>query len=72
MHNSKKEVAEAFQDFDQNKDGFVDYEEACRIMEPKGFSKEKIKSLIEKADEDQDGKLNYQEFLKFWDVPILQ
>ncbi len=66
----KSQIQEAFYNFDQDKDGFITYEEARTVMVSKGFTDAQVYEYFIKYDVDGDGKLNYGEFATFWDIPI--
>lgn len=62
---------DAFNEFDQNKDGYVDLAEATSIMVSKGVSADKVEVLFRRADANNDGFLDYTEFAVFWDVSVI-
>ncbi|XWS23180.1 hypothetical protein CRYUN_Cryun29cG0098900 [Craigia yunnanensis] len=69
---SLEEVKEAFDIFDENKDGFIDATElqrALRCLGVKGrlVQMEECTRMIKIADEDEDGRINFNDFLKFMD-----
>jgi len=66
----KQQIVAAFAQFDTNRDGFVDVDEAKAIMVPRGCTEAQVEALVRKADRDRDGRLNYSEFASFWDIPI--
>jgi len=66
----KQQIVAAFAQFDTNRDGFVDVDEAKAIMVPRGCTEAQVEALVRKADRDRDGRLNYSEFAAFWDIPI--
>ncbi|KAH6792014.1 hypothetical protein C2S52_002491 [Perilla frutescens var. hirtella] len=66
---SLDEVREAFDVFDDNRDGFIDENELQRVVCALGFKKglkvENCRRMIGAFDEDGDGKIDFQEFVKF-------
>ncbi|GAB4829145.1 hypothetical protein Ancab_018809 [Ancistrocladus abbreviatus] len=67
---SFKEIREAFDVFDQNRDGFIDAVELKRVLCCLGFEElgcgsiEHCGKMIRKFDENGDGVLDFNEFLK--------
>ena len=59
-----------FKEFDVDGDGMVSLNEMKAAMCPKGFSDEEVQNMFAKYDANGDGALDFQEFAKFWDVPI--
>jgi Ca2+-binding EF-hand superfamily protein len=66
----KSQVQQAFKEFDQNRDGYVDLAEAKAVMLPRGCTEQQVENLFRKADENNDNRLDYSEFAAFWDIPI--
>lgn len=66
----KQQIVEAFNEFDQNHDGYVDMAEAVEIMVSKGVAADKVEALFRKADTNNDGRLDCTEFAVFWDVAV--
>ncbi|XP_042507375.1 probable calcium-binding protein CML45 [Macadamia integrifolia] len=65
---SLEEVKEAFDVFDQNKDGFIDAMELQRVLHclglcRGGFKMEECKRMIETFDTNKDGNIDFNEFL---------
>ncbi|KAB2088437.1 hypothetical protein E1A91_A04G186600v1 [Gossypium mustelinum] len=65
-----EEIKEAFDVFDDNKDGFIDATELQRVLiclgvRGKMVTVEECKRMIRVADEDGDGRVDFNEFLKF-------
>ncbi|XP_042494611.1 probable calcium-binding protein CML45 [Macadamia integrifolia] len=63
------EVKEAFDVFDQNKDGFIDAMELQRVLHCLGLCREGIKMeeckrMMETFDTNKDGRIDFKEFLK--------
>lgn len=63
------EVKEAFDVFDENKDGFIDAKELQRVLSSLGL-KEKAamndcKKMIRVFDDNNDGRIDFDEFVKF-------
>ncbi|XVF03320.1 hypothetical protein REPUB_Repub04eG0251000 [Reevesia pubescens] len=70
---SLEEVKEAFDVFDENKDGFIDATELQRVLRCLGIKEslvqvEECARMIRLADEDEDGRINFNEFLKFMET----
>ncbi|XVF50106.1 hypothetical protein PTKIN_Ptkin04bG0068700 [Pterospermum kingtungense] len=66
---SLKEVKEAFDMFDENKDGFIDAKELGNVLFSLGFikelaSEEECKRMIKVFDENLDGRIDFNEFIK--------
>ncbi|KAF6171833.1 hypothetical protein GIB67_007354 [Kingdonia uniflora] len=66
---SLDEVKEAFDVFDENKDGFIDARELEMILFSLGFRKKygvlECERMIAAFDENGDGRIDFNEFLKF-------
>ncbi|OVA08983.1 EF-hand domain [Macleaya cordata] len=66
---SLAEVKEAFNVFDQNKDGFIDARELQRILCSLGFREgsdlKECERMIRVFDENADGRIDFNEFVKF-------
>ena len=64
--DSEKELLQAFQVFDKNKDGFISVDELRQVMATLGEtqSQEEIEEMIKEADQDGDGQVDYNEFVK--------
>ncbi|KAF8378692.1 hypothetical protein HHK36_030041 [Tetracentron sinense] len=66
---SLEEVKEAFDVFDENRDGFIDARELQRVLCSLGFREaselEECKSMIGAFDENGDGCIDFNEFVKF-------
>ncbi|KAA8530372.1 hypothetical protein F0562_005081 [Nyssa sinensis] len=65
---SLDEVREAFDVFDENRDGFIDAGELKRVLCALGFKDgseiENCRRLIATFDENEDGKIDFNEFAK--------
>ncbi|XVF54331.1 hypothetical protein PTKIN_Ptkin05aG0172600 [Pterospermum kingtungense] len=65
---SLEEVKEAFDVFDENKDGFIDAKELWHVLVSLGFStevsEEDCKRMINGFDDDFDGRIDLTEFMK--------
>ncbi|XP_078697689.1 EF-hand domain-containing protein D2-like [Branchiostoma floridae x Branchiostoma belcheri] len=63
-----KKYEELFQESDEDKDGFISYEELKRLMEKRGdpMTHLELKAIIKEVDEDKDGKINMREWLYLW------
>ncbi|KAL4577271.1 hypothetical protein LXL04_013376 [Taraxacum kok-saghyz] len=63
------EVKEAFDVFDENKDGFIDARELQRVLSALGLKEradmEDCKKMIGAFDENADGRIDFNEFVKF-------
>ncbi|KAF8390140.1 hypothetical protein HHK36_024662 [Tetracentron sinense] len=68
---SMEEVKEAFDVFDENRDGFIDAWELQRVLCSLGFREgskvEECKSMIGAFDGNGDGRIDFTEFVKFMD-----
>ncbi|KAH7554573.1 hypothetical protein JRO89_XS12G0238000 [Xanthoceras sorbifolium] len=66
---SLAEVKEAFDVFDENKDGFIDAGELQRVLQilglKEGFELGNCTKMIKKFDENGDGRIDFNEFIKF-------
>lgn len=66
---SLEEVKEAFDVFDENKDGFIDAQELQSVLQKlglrEGFSQENYREMIRAYDENRDGRIDFNEFVKF-------
>jgi calmodulin len=66
---SLEEVKEAFDVFDENRDGFIDAGELQRVLcilgLKEGKQMENCKKMIRTFDENRDGKIDFNEFVKF-------
>lgn len=64
-----EEVKEAFDVFDENKDGFIDAEELQKLLWALGLNEgselEKCRKMIRAFDENGDERIDFHEFLKF-------
>ena len=65
---SLEEVKQAFDVFDENKDGFIDARELQRVLYILGLKEarelENCKKMIRNFDENQDGRIDFNEFVK--------
>ncbi|KAK9052458.1 hypothetical protein SSX86_029087 [Deinandra increscens subsp. villosa] len=65
---SLDEVKEAFDVFDENRDGFIDARELHRVLSVLGMKNEAAmddcKKMIEVFDDDNDGRIDFYEFIK--------
>ncbi|MFQ6633189.1 hypothetical protein Gotur_012344 [Gossypium turneri] len=66
---SLKELKEAFDVFDVNRDGFIDAQELQRVLcilgLKEGLKVDNCNKMIENFDENRDGRIDFQEFVKF-------
>ncbi|XP_042506932.1 probable calcium-binding protein CML45 [Macadamia integrifolia] len=66
---SIEEVKEAFDVFDENKDGFIDAGELQRVVCSLGFAEgsevQDCRKMIRAFDMNRDGKIDFGEFVKF-------
>ncbi|KAL6318993.1 hypothetical protein AAG906_001466 [Vitis piasezkii] len=61
------EVKEAFQVFDENRDGYVDAGELNKVLRTLGFvlaSEVECEKMIQAFDDDGDGRIDFDEFTK--------
>ncbi|CAB4264651.1 unnamed protein product [Prunus armeniaca] len=65
---SLEEVKEAFDVFDENRDGFIDAAEVQRVLSNFGFKDafglDECQRMINAADMNQDGVIDFDEFVK--------
>ncbi|CAA0828409.1 Probable calcium-binding protein CML30 [Striga hermonthica] len=63
------EIKEAFDVFDENRDGFIDAMELRKVLCALGFREgldvERCSKMIGAFDENRDGKIDFDEFVKF-------
>ncbi|VVB04409.1 unnamed protein product [Arabis nemorensis] len=66
---SLEEVKQAFDVFDENRDGFIDATELQRVLTILGFKEESYiencLGMIRSLDGKKDGKIDFKEFVKF-------
>lgn len=66
------EVKQAFDVFDQNKDGFIDASELQRVLVVLGLKErsniEDCRKMIRAFDENADGRIDFDEFVKFMEA----
>ncbi|KAK1353992.1 calmodulin-like protein 3 [Heracleum sosnowskyi] len=64
--DEEEDMKEAFNVFDQNRDGYITVDELRSVLASLGLkqgrTEEDCKSMIQKVDVDGDGKVNYLEF----------
>ncbi|KAL6135618.1 hypothetical protein ACLB2K_067845 [Fragaria x ananassa] len=69
---SVEEVKQAFDVFDENKDGFIDARELQRVLcilgLKEGSKLEDCQKMIETFDENRDGRIEFFEFVKFMET----
>ncbi|XP_070050164.1 calmodulin-like protein 3 [Nicotiana tomentosiformis] len=67
-YNNMQDLGEAFNVFDQNKDGFIDERELQRVLFALGLKQaaelENCRKMILAFDEDGDGRIAFEEFVK--------
>ncbi|KAM0009460.1 putative EF-hand domain-containing protein [Helianthus debilis subsp. tardiflorus] len=63
------EVKDAFDVFDENKDGFIDARELQRVLSALGLKDktdiDDCKKMIKVFDDNKDGRIDFDEFIKF-------
>lgn len=66
--NEEYELRRAFEEFDENGDGFISPEELNRVMRSIGetLTSDEIKVIIKEVDNNGDGKIDYYEFCKIY------
>ncbi|KAK9188953.1 hypothetical protein WN944_020358 [Citrus x changshan-huyou] len=73
---SLEEVKDAFDVFDENKDGFIDALELQRVLcilgMKEGFQLENCKKMIKTFDENGDGSIDFKEFVKFMESSFVE
>lgn len=64
--DEEEDIREAFNVFDQNRDGFITVDELRSVLASLGLKQgrtvEDCKLMIKKVDADGDGRVNYKEF----------
>ncbi|CDY28045.1 BnaC05g44470D [Brassica napus] len=64
--DEEEDIIEAFNVFDQNRDGFITVEELRSVLSSLGLKQgrtlEDCKRMISKVDVDGDGMVNFKEF----------
>ncbi|KAL7057255.1 hypothetical protein AAHC03_019038 [Spirometra sp. Aus1] len=62
--SSEDRMREAFNVFDQDRNGFITVEEMRKVMKTLGqeLTEDEIKLMIREADKDGDGQVNFEEF----------
>ncbi|KAL9293131.1 putative calcium-binding protein CML45 [Arabidopsis thaliana] len=69
---SLEEVKQAFDVFDENKDGFIDAIELQRVLTILGFKQgsylDNCLVMIRSLDGNKDGKIDFNEFVKFMET----
>ena len=60
-----KELKEAFNMFDRDKDGLINYNELGNVLKSQGFNptNQELLDMIADVDENEDEKINFEEFL---------
>ncbi|XP_059294856.1 probable calcium-binding protein CML46 [Lycium ferocissimum] len=70
LEAKEQDVKEAFDIFDENKDGFIDELDLHRVLFALGLKQvaelDNCKKMIMAFDENEDGKIDFQEFVKLF------
>lgn len=73
---SLEEVKEAFDVFDENRDGFIDAMELQRVLcilgVKEGFELENCKKMIKIFDENGDGRIDFKAYVKFMETSFVE
>ena len=66
---SQEELRQAFDQFDQDRSGYIQANELETILRLMGrpYSREQINRLIESLDQSGDGKIGFEEFGKLFE-----
>ncbi|PIN04435.1 hypothetical protein CDL12_23027 [Handroanthus impetiginosus] len=68
------EAKEAFDVFDDNKDGFIDAKELqkvlCALGLKEGLDIDNCRRMIGVFDENEDGRIDFDEFVKFMEISL--
>lgn len=79
---SLEEIREAFEVFDENRDGFIDAEELSRVLSGLGFINQsendddddvvvnKCENMIRDFDRNRDGLLDFNDFIKLMELSL--
>lgn len=76
---SLEEIREAFEVFDENRDGFIDAEELSRVLSGLGFIDQseddddvvnKGENMIRDFDRNGDGLLDFHDFIKLMELSL--
>lgn len=64
LEEQKQEIREAFNLFDMNNDGYLDYHELKVAIRALGFemNKQEVLELIREYDRDERGQMHYEDF----------
>ncbi|KAF3616285.1 putative calcium-binding protein CML30 [Capsicum annuum] len=70
LEAKEQDVKEAFDVFDENKDGFIDERDLQRVLSAMGLKEvaelDNCKKMIMAFDENGDGRIDFQEFVKLF------
>ncbi|KAH6806400.1 hypothetical protein C2S51_031231 [Perilla frutescens var. frutescens] len=71
---SLEEVKEAFDVFDEDRDGFIDAEELQTVLGALGLTEglklENCRKMIAEFDENEDGRIDFDEFVRFMESSL--
>jgi centrin-3 len=73
LEEQKQEIREAFNLFDMNNDGYLDYHELKVAIRALGFemNKQEVLELIREYDRDERGQMHYEDFFAVSEFIIL-
>ena len=68
MEKNKERIKQIFDQFDKNKNGYIDKKElgtlSAALNEP--LSPAELQDFFKNVDKDYSGKISWDEFIKYW------